>query len=135
MNGRTSRRYAAGLGLVAVTASVPTAALAFATPDPPDPCRMYPLPSSCADPTIEMARPASAVSSTTVVTAVINASLTTVTATYVPLTATVSGTPTALAPTAAVATPTVDGTPTPLTFTLQATPTSPAVPLWMPPPE
>lgn len=132
MNGPTIRRCAAGLGLVAVTASVPTAALAFASPpDPPDPCRMNPLPLSCLYPM--MTAGSTTTASTTVVMAVIGASLTSVTATYVPLTATVSGTPTALAPTAAVATPTVNGTPTPLTFTLPTTTTSPAVPLWMPP--
>jgi len=128
MNGPTIRRYAAGLGLIAVAASVPTAALAFATPaEPPDPCRMNPLPLSCFYPMTAV--------STTVVMAVVGPSLTSVTATYVPLNATVSGTPTGLAPTAAVATPTVNGTPIPMTFTLPATTTVPAVPPWMPPRE
>jgi hypothetical protein len=131
MNGPTIRRCAAGLGLVAVTASVPTAALAFATPpEPPDPCRMNPLPLSCFFP---MTAGSSETASTTVVTAVVGPSLTSVTATYIPLTATVSGKPIALAPTAAVATPTVNGTPTPMTFTLPARTTGSAIPPWMPP--
>lgn len=130
MNGPTIRRCAAGLGLVAVTASIPTAALAFATPpEPPDPCRMNPLPLSCFFP---MAA-SSVTASTTVVTAVVGPSLTSVTATYIPLTATVGGKPVALAPTAAVATPVVNGTPTPMTFTLPARTTGPAIPPWMPP--